>query len=169
MAQLSRRLFSIAPRLLLAGIIAGSYRFVAYTTLYMFAVPPLLNSGSAIPTYAGFYLWAPSLTGKVSNLQCVTRGEGPFNYGYYCRFKARPTDILQFVREKVLDSGGLAGNPDWIYGCNPAAIQSPEELWWKPSELGVGGQTRCYSTMGIWTDELAYSPVSQIAYIRSSD
>ncbi|MBD2119340.1 hypothetical protein [Trichocoleus sp. FACHB-262] len=174
MAQLSRRLFSIAPRLLLAGVIAGFCYLVFRITLLSFVVLPLLNSGNTTKIYIGFYLEHPSIVGKASNLRCVTDGfvsvDALDRYVYYCRFNMKPLNVKQFVKGKGLKFGKLAGT----FGneCVPSHMDvpinldsSPARLWWNPEELEADSGVQCYS---IGTHELLYSPASQTAYMRDS-
>ena len=188
MAKLSnqglRGFFSL--RLLVACATAVPLCFIAYIVLLVFAVPPLLNSGSAIPTYAGFYIQYLGRSGKVSNLRCFTNGLSVDGYGYYCRFKMNSSNIRQFARNLRLESGKLVASNLRVesgtlvadYECDqsfynidsPLDISSyPERGWWKPLELEEGGQVQCYSKVSNYVIEVVYSPVSQIAYIRHSD
>lgn len=163
----------LSPRLLIACAVAVPLGFITYIVLFLFAVPHLLNSRSAIPTYTGFSIQYLGLIGKVSNLHCFTNGLSANGFRYYCRFKTRPSNIKPFARDMRLESGKL------VYGankCDPSDIGLNSALdiasypeWWKPSELEIGGQVQCYSTTSNDTIELVYSPVSQIAYLRDSD
>jgi len=165
----------ISIRLLIACAIAVPLCFIAYIVLFVFAVPPLLNSGSAIPTYAGFYIQYLGRIGRVSNLRCFSNGLSGDGYGYYCRFKMNSSNIRQFARGMRLEPGKLAMDN---YECDPLDIDAdsppdidsyPERGWWKPSELEKRGQVQCYSKVSNDVIEVAYSPVSQIVYIRHSD
>ncbi|MBD1863266.1 MULTISPECIES: hypothetical protein [Trichocoleus] len=178
MAKLSNRGLHgfISLRILITCAIAVPLCFIAYLFLLVFAVPPLLNSGSAIPTYTGFYIQYLGRVGKVSNLRCFTNGFSGDSYEYYCRFKMNSSNIRQFARNLRLESGKLVAD----YECDPSNIDSdsppdiasyPERGWWKPEELEEGGRVQCYSKQFPTLDEIevVYSPVSQIAYIRHSD
>ncbi|MBD2094687.1 hypothetical protein H6F90_05925 [Trichocoleus sp. FACHB-591] len=173
MAQLSRRLRWIAPRLLIAGTIAFPVYLITSGLLAYLTAPYLLNSESAIQTYMGFYFWHPNLAGKVSNLRCFTNGKALDDYAYYCRFQLKPADVQQLVRKEKLAVGQLDEE-----GCEPPYLASPpgtylnsfpQGRWWRPSKIELGEQAQCYSQRHTNTTELVYSPASQIAYLRHSD
>ncbi|MBD2099267.1 hypothetical protein H6F90_29830 [Trichocoleus sp. FACHB-591] len=168
MTQLRRRLFFIAPRLLIALPVC----LIAYAYLLWYAVPRLLKSGNTIQTYIGFYIQHPSILGQASNLRCVTDGglDAIDRYEYHCRFNVKPFSVRLLVWADGLKFGRLTYASE--NECDPSDIvdpmhfeYSPSWHWWKPGELEVDSGAQCYSSS---TDELAYSPASQTAYMRNS-
>ncbi|MEP0874216.1 hypothetical protein NDA01_31475 [Trichocoleus desertorum AS-A10] len=172
MAQLSKRLFFVAPRLLIGCAIVGSYCFHAYVLLIASAVPRLLNTRSAVPTYAGFYMQYPNLIGKVSNLQCVTndRDRTAYSYSHQCRFNVNSSNIEQFIRESQL----LPQDECYSVGAPHVGEYRPTASW-EPSDVQEGGE--CYVNREFreaskgFVDELLllYSPTSQLAYMQVHD
>ncbi|MBD1864790.1 MULTISPECIES: hypothetical protein [Trichocoleus] len=168
MTQLSRRLFFIVPRLLIALPVC----LIAYGYLLWYVVPRLLKSDNTLQTYIGFYLQYPSILGQASNLRCVTDGfDDALDRHDYCRFNVKPFSVRLLVRAEGLKFGKLAHTSD--NECDPSDIvepmafeYSPSWYWWKPKELEADTRVQCYS---IGTHELAYSPASQTAYMRDSD
>ncbi|MEP0873114.1 hypothetical protein NDA01_25455 [Trichocoleus desertorum AS-A10] len=153
-------------RFLIVCAIVVPYCFIAYFSLLRFAVPRLLNTRSAIPTYLGFYTQYPNLVGKVSNLQCVTNGQdADYGYSYYCRFNGNASNIYQFIWEKQL----LAQD---FEECS--SIDAPPNMGeyspapsWEPSDLEVGGE--CYVSGRLASGQfindevfLLYSPTNQL-------
>ncbi|MBD2099230.1 hypothetical protein H6F90_29640 [Trichocoleus sp. FACHB-591] len=173
MAQLSRHLRWIAPRLLIAGTIAFPVYLITSGLLAYLTAPYLLNSGSAIPTHIGFYLWYPHLAGKVSDLRCFSNGKALDDYAYYCRFQLKSADVQQLIRKEELAVGQLdeeeCESPYLASPPDTYLISSPHRRWWRPSKAELGEQAQCYSQRHTNTTELVYSPVSQIAYLRHSD
>ncbi len=143
--------------------------FIIYLVLVIYAVPRLLRSGIAFPTYFGFYLLYPSLGGKVSNLQCVTNNpnNGLNNYSYYCRFNVNSSNIEQFVKERQLPAQDFKACGDIDINVSTRVKQYSPTPKWKPSDLEVGGQ--CYLREHSDLLLLVYSPKNQLAYMQESD
>lgn len=163
MAQLSKRLSFLAPRLLIVCVIVIPCGFIAYVLLITFAAPRLLNTQSVVPTYAGFYLQYPNLVGKVSNLQCVTnsRDRTDYAYSHHCRFNVNSSNIEQFIREsQLLNQDGECYSMD-----SPNVGRYPPASW-EPSDVQEGGEcyTRKHDSM-----LLLYSPTNQLAYMQEND
>jgi hypothetical protein len=141
-----------------------------YLALLIYAVVPrLLGSGSAFPTYLGFYLQYPSLVGKVSNLHCVTNNTNNAidNYSYYCRFNVNSSNIKQFIRERQLPAQDFEACGDIDINESTRVGQYSPTPTWEPSDLEVGGQ--CYLREYNDLLLLVYSPKNQLAYIQESD
>ncbi|MBD2124576.1 hypothetical protein [Trichocoleus sp. FACHB-262] len=170
MPQLPKRLFYIAPRLLINSVVAISLLIVGYECFSLFVAPPLSNLSDAVQANIGFYLHNPNLVGKVSNLQCGDNGAPLTDYSYYCRFKTNSSNIGQFVKEKRLESG-TANFPG---ECLPPYIDLPSSYtkpWWRPSDLEGRGREQCYFTKMLNgnTIELVYFSTSQLAYMHEND
>jgi hypothetical protein len=172
MANLSKRLFFIAPRLLIVcAIIVPSY-FISHSLLIAFAVPRLLNTRSVIPTYAGFYIQYPNLVGKVSDLECVTnsRDRAAYAYSHHCRFNVNLANIEQFIRESQLLPH------DECYSMSaPHVGEYPPTVSWKPLDAQEGGKgyinNQFRGASGAFVDQLLllYSPSNQLAYMQAND
>jgi len=171
MAQLSRYLFAISPRLLIDSVVAVPLLIVGYECFSLFVAPPLSNLGDTVQANIGFYFHNPNLVRKVSNLQCRDNGAplGDYSY-YYCRFKTNSSNIRQFVREKKLESGAA----NFPGECLPPYIDLPSSYtkpWWRPSDLEGGGGEQCYfaKMLNGNTIELVYFATSQLAYMQETD
>ncbi|MBD1903630.1 hypothetical protein NDI44_27560 [Trichocoleus sp. DQ-A3] len=163
----------LSLRLLTACVIAFPLCFYGYIALLIFAVPRLLGSGSAFPTYSGFYLQHPSLVGKASNLQCVNNNpnDASDGYSYYCRFNVNSSNIEQFIKEKKFVVRKFPEDCDSMNVAASGGYYSPEPQWSGP-ELEVGRV--CYAATHNKYDNtsrtyLIYSPKNQLAYLKGTD
>jgi hypothetical protein len=160
-------------RLIFTLVLGIPFCYIVYLVIIILAVPKLLNSGSTIPTYTGFYIQYPNLFGEVSNLQCVTnsRSRADYAYSHHCRFNVNLSNIEQFIRESQL----LPQDEECYSMDAPNVGEYRPTASWKPSDLQEGGE--CYASgqfrvaSGAFSDQvfLLYSPTSQLAYMQAND
>ncbi|MEP0874152.1 hypothetical protein NDA01_31130 [Trichocoleus desertorum AS-A10] len=155
-------------RFLIVCAIVVPYCFITYLSLLSFAVPRLLNTRSAIPTSAGFYIQYPNLVGKASNIQCVTNGQNAdYGYSYSCRFNVNLSNIEKFIEQKRLLAQDFEACRD-MDGPPKMGVYSPAPSW-EPLDLKEGGE--CYTRSQFANDSmlLLYSPTNQLAYMQEND